>query len=67
MKVHLQVSSKHQYACVHVCVKCVQARGHKPNPTSAASSGKILLGPVVIEMAKIMPWYIIKCELEEVT
>lgn len=64
---HLQVLSKHQYACVHVCVKCVQARRHKPDPTSAASLRRILSGPVITATAKIMPWYVTKCELEEVT
>lgn len=65
-KVHLQASSKHQYACVHVCVKCVQAHGHKPDPTSAASLGRIPLGPVITETAKIMPLYVAKHGLEEV-
>lgn len=63
MKVHLQVSSKHQYARVHVGIKCMQAHGRKPDPTSAASLGRILSGPVITETAKIIPWYLTKCEL----
>lgn len=63
----MKVLSKHQYACVHVCVKCVQAHGHRPDPTSAASLRRILSRPVISETAKIMPWNVTKCELEEVT
>lgn len=51
--------------CPYACVQCMQVHVHKPNPTSVPSLWRIVSGPVVIEMAKIIPWCDSKCDLEE--
>lgn len=66
-KVTPSLFSKTQiWVFVYVCVQCVQAHAHEPNPLLLLPwEERIVSGPVIIEMAKIMPWYDSKCDLEE--